>query len=219
MKAVKLMDQSRPWRAEDSHGFSASCYPVAVPAQPALLPMTVGAYLQLDRGSADKHELWDGSAYAMTGASLAHNRLVRNLLVSLSEALANKDCEVLPSDLRVRIPGRERYLYPDLSVVCGPPELEDDHADTLLNPRVVIEVLSTSTEAFDRGQKFEAYRSIPTLSEYVLVAQDVARVDHFARDEERGIWALHPYAGVDTLSFPSLDIGVPLAQIYAGVLG
>jgi Uma2 family endonuclease len=180
--------------------------------------MARDAYLALDRGSDDKHELWDGSAYAMTGASLAHNRLVRNLLVSLSGVLAGKGCEVLPSDLRVRIPGQARYLYPDLTIVCGPPQLEDDQADTLLNPRVVIEVLSGSTEAFDRGQKFEAYRAIPTLSEYVLVAQDAARVDHFARDAERGVWALRPYAGSDTLRFPSLAVGVPLAQIYAGVL-
>jgi Uma2 family endonuclease len=182
------------------------------------LPTTLEGYLALDRGSGDKHELWDGSAYAMTGASLAHNRVVRNLIVSLSGRLSGKDCEVLPSDLRVRIPGQARYLYPDLSVVCGPPELEDEHADTLLNPRVVIEVLSASTEAFDRGQKFEAYRAIETLSEYVLVAQDAARVDHFARDAQRGIWTLHPYAGEDTLRFPTLGVSVPLAQIYAGVL-
>ena len=180
--------------------------------------MGLDAYLELDRGSQNKHELWDGSAYAMTGASLAHNRLVRNLLVSLSGVLGDKDCEVLPSDLRVRIPGQERYLYPDLSVVCGPPQLEDDRADTLLNPRVVIEVLSASTEAFDRGQKFEAYRAIPSLSEYVLVAQDAARVDHFTRDAERGIWALQPYAGGDTLRFPTLAVDLPLAQIYAGVV-
>ena len=180
--------------------------------------MTAEAYLTLDRGSVDKHELWDGSVYAMTGASLAHNRLVRNLIVSLTKALEGKPCEVLPSDLRVRIPNQARYLYPDLSIVCGPPELEDDEADTLVNPQVVIEVLSDSTEAFDRGQKFEAYRSIPSLVEYVLVAQDSARVDHFARDPERGIWALHPYGIGDTLDFPSLEIGVPLEQLYAGVL-
>ena len=182
------------------------------------LPMTLEAYLAFERASADKHELWDGSAYAMMGASLAHNGLVRNLIVSLSEALNGRECEVFPSDLRVRIPGMERYLYPDLSVVCGPPQLEDEHGDNLLNPRVVIEVLSASTEAFDRGQKFEAYRAIPSLSEYVLVAQDAVRVDHFARDTSRGIWALHPYAGADTLSFPTLDLSLPLTRIYAGVL-
>lgn len=180
--------------------------------------MSVEAYLALDRSSADKHELWDGSVYAMTGASLAHNRLVRNLIVSLTRALEGKPCEVLPSDLRVRIPNQARYLYPDLSIVCGLPELEDDRSDTLVNPQVVIEVLSDSTEAFDRGQKFEAYRSIPSLAEYVLVAQDSARIDHFARDTERGIWALHPYAEGDTLVLPSLGIGVELAEIYAGVM-
>ncbi|PRQ06858.1 hypothetical protein ENSA7_33960 [Enhygromyxa salina] len=180
--------------------------------------MTLEDYLTFDRGADGKHELWDGCAYAMTGASLAHNRLVRNLIVSLSGALGGRDCEVLPSDLRVRIPEQERYLYPDLSVVCGPPELEDEQADTLLNPRVVIEVLSGSTEAFDRGQKFEAYRAIPTLNEYVLVSQDAARVDHFARDDQRGVWTLRPYSGADTLEFPTLAVSIPLAQIYAGVL-
>ena len=195
-------------------------YAREVPAEPApRLPVAPDAYLELDRSSADKHELWDGSAYAKTGASLAHNRLVRNLLVSLSRALEGKDCEVFPSDLRVRIPDRARYLYPDLSVVCGPPQLEDERGDTLLNPRVVIEVLSASTEAFDRGQKFEAYRELPSLVEYVLVAQDAARVDHFSLDAERGVWALHPYAREDTLRFPTLGVEVPLAVIYAGVLG
>jgi Uma2 family endonuclease len=178
--------------------------------------MTRDAYLALDRAAELKHEFWDGMAYAMTGASVAHNRLVRNLLVALTHALADSDCEALPSDMRVRIPGQDRYLYPDVTVVCGGLEVEDDRGDTLLNPRVVIEVLSDSTEAFDRGQKFEAYRSIPSVEEYIVVAQNLARVDQFVRGADG--WLLHPYAAEDTLRMGALGIEIPLAIIYAGVL-
>lgn len=186
-------------------------------AQPAHRS-SVEAYLEFDRAANVKHELWDGSPHAMTGASLAHNRLVRNLIVTLAEALRGSECEVLPSDLRVRIPGRARYLYPDATVVLGAPELEDDHADTLLNPRVVFEVLSDSTETFDRGRKFAAYRSIPSLREYVLVEQSEARVDHFSRTEARGAWTLRRYTDDDRLALPAIDAEVPLARLYAGVL-
>jgi Uma2 family endonuclease len=189
-----------------------------MPADPALqLPMTRDAYLAMDRAAETKHELWDGTAYAMAGASLAHNRLVRNLLVALTQALAGSECEALPSDVRVRIPGQDRYLYPDLTVVCGPAQLEDNRKDTLLNPRVIIEVLSDSTEAFDRGQKFEAYRSIHSVAEYIVVAQDLARVDQFVRGTD-GVWMLRPHAEHDTMHIGALGVDVPLANIYAGVL-
>jgi Uma2 family endonuclease len=196
-----------------------SRYVPRMSAEPApRLPMTRDAYLAMDRQADTKHEFWDGMAYAMTGASLAHNRLVRNLLVALTQALAGRDCEPLPSDLRVRVPGEERYLYPDVTVVCGPVELEDDHGDTLLNPRVVIEVLSDSTEAFDRGRKFDAYRSIPSLTEYILVAQNAARVDQFIRGADRPSWVLRPHALGDTIDFAALGVSLPLATIYADVL-
>lgn len=187
-------------------------------ADPAVqLPMSREQYLAMDRAAEHKHELWDGKAYAMAGASLAHNRLVRNLLVALTQALAGRDGEALPSDQRVRVPGQDRYLYPDVTVVCGAVELEDDRRDTLLNPRVVIEVLSDSTEAFDRGQKFEAYQAIPSVAEYLLVAQDRVRVDQFVRGTQDAIWLLRPYAQ-GSIDIATLGVQLPLASIYAGVL-
>lgn len=180
----------------------------------------------MDRAAELKHEFWDGMAYAMAGASLAHNRLVRNLLVALTQALAGRECEALPSDQRVRVPGQNRYLYPDVTVVCGAVELEDDRSDTLLNPRVIIEVLSDSTEAFDRGRKFEAYQAIPSVAEYIVVAQDRARVDQFVRGADQ---AIQPLGGVKTIwvlrsyvqgsvDLATLGIQLPLASIYTGVL-
>ncbi|HVI01261.1 MAG TPA: Uma2 family endonuclease [Enhygromyxa sp.] len=179
--------------------------------------MTAEEYLAMDRAAEVKHEFWDGIAYAMAGASLAHNRLVRNLLVALTQALAGSECEALPSDQRVRVPGQQRYLYPDVTVVCGPPELEDGRADTLLNPRIIIEVLSDSTEAFDRGQKFEAYQAIPSVTEYIVVAQDRMRVDQFIRGANATSWLLRPHAH-GSVEIATLGIQLPLASIYAGVL-
>lgn len=109
------------------------------------------AYLALDRASEAKHELWDGEVYAMSGASLAHNQLVGNLVRHLGNALEGSGCLALPSDMRIRIPLRDRYVYPDVTIVCGSPELEGER-DVLLNPRTVIEVLSPSTMDFDRGR-------------------------------------------------------------------
>jgi Uma2 family endonuclease len=179
--------------------------------------MSRDEYLAMDRAAQVKHEFWDGMAYAMAGASLAHNRLVRNLLVTLTQALAGRECEALPSDMRVRVPGQDRYLYPDVTVVCGPVELEDGRRDTLLNPRIIIEVLSDATEAFDRGRKFEAYRAIPSVAEYIVVAQDSARVDQFIRGAGEASWVLRPYAQ-GSVDIATLGIQLPLASIYAGVL-
>lgn len=172
----------------------------------------------MDRAAEVKHEFWDGTAYAMAGASLAHNRLVRNLLVTLTQALAGSECEALPSDQRVRVPGQTRYLYPDVTVVCGAPELEDGRADTLLNPRIIIEVLSDSTEAFDRGRKFEAYQAMSSLTEYIVVAQDRVRVDQFIRSDNAASWLLRPHVQ-GSVDIATLAIQLPLASIYAGVLG
>ena len=139
------------------------------------LRMHAEAYLAFDRTAPGKHELWDGEVYAMSGASLAHNRIVRNLVRHLGNALEGMGCEVLPSDMRVRIDAH-RYVYADVTIVCGSPELEGE-ADVLRNPNLIVEVLSRSTEAFDRGEKFVGYRSLPSIREVVLVSQDVRRLD------------------------------------------
>ena len=126
-------------------------------------------------------------------------------------------CELYPVDMRVRIPATGLYTYPDVVVVCGEPQFEDDHVDTLLNPIVLIEVLSPSTERSDRGEKFTRYRMLESLQEYVLVSQDKPQVECFFRQPDGG-WLLMPYSGLDAVAkLRSLDVELPLSEIYAGV--
>lgn len=171
-------------------------------------------YLALERSSDEKHELWDGEVYAMGGASLAHNWIVGNLVQQLGASLRGSGCKALPSDIRVRIPQHDRYVYPDVTIVCGPPELEGD-ADVLLNPRIVIEVLSRSTAAFDRGDKFAGYRSIASVQEVVFVRQDVREIECYTRQRD-GSWVLREFRDDEALRVASLSI--PLSQIYEGVV-
>lgn len=151
----------------------------------------------------------------MVAASVAHERIVRNVLVRLVEQLAGRPCEPFGSNLRIRIPARARYVYADVSVACDP-RFEDDEADALLNPSVVVEVLSPSTERFDRGDKFAGYRSIPSLADYVLIAQAERSVDHFARLPD-GTWRLEPLAGEGRVVLRGVDAALDLDEIYEGV--
>lgn len=179
------------------------------------LEMSVDAYLALDDASPEKHEFWDGHVFAMGGASLAHNRIVRNLIRHLGNALEGSGCEPLPSDLRVRITDTERYVYPDVTVVCGPPQLEGS-PETLINPRLVFEVLSQSTAAFDRGDKFAAYRGMPTVHEVVFLSQDEPRVECYTRQDD-GTWLLREVGAGANLPLSAGPSRIPVARIYDGV--
>lgn len=137
-----------------------------------------------------------------------------NLGALLHGALRERACRVFGQDMRVRIPGKDRDKYPDLSVAC-PPRLEDDHRDTLINPTVLIEVLSPSTEDYDRGGKFADYRTLPSLREYVLVHQDAVLLEHHARQSD-GAWLLREVR-VGTLQLASVGCAIPLREIYARV--
>lgn len=180
--------------------------------------MSIEEYLARERRAegGDRHQLWDGEVFPVVAASAAHERIVRNVLVGLAARLTGRPCEPFGSNLRIRVPIRARYVYADVNVACDP-SFEDDEADTLTNPRVVFEVLSPSTERFDRGEKFAGYRSIPSLAEYVLIAQAERAVDHFVRQPE-GTWVLHPIAGQGELSLASIDCALDLDAIYEGVL-
>lgn len=181
--------------------------------------MSIDEYLAFERASETKHEFLNGEVFAMAGSSLAHNRLCANLGGLLYQRLRGGPCEAFPSDLRVLIESVGLYTYPDLSVVCGEPELAGGaELDTLLNPKILIEVLSESTEDYDRGRKFFFYRSIPSLDTYVLVAQDRVHVECFTRHPDTQ-WRLSEWTRLDEqLELPSLDLRLPLAEIYAGVL-
>jgi Uma2 family endonuclease len=179
------------------------------------LRMSAEEYLAFERAAEGKHELWDGEVFAMSGASLAHNQIVRNLIRHLGNALEGMDCQVLPSDMRVRIGLRNRYVYPDVTIVCGRPRLEGN-ADVLLDPNLVIEVLSPSTEAFDRGEKFVAHRSLRSVHEVVLVGQDARRVECYTRQLDDS-WILRERTGDAAVQLGPLAEPLPLDAIYDGV--
>ena len=152
-------------------------------------------YLALERKAERKSQYLNGEILAMAGASREHNLIVGNLVREIGNQLRGGPCEVYPSDMRVRVRETGLYTYPDVSVVCGAPEIEDAHGDTLLNPTLLIEVLSSSTGNDDRGWKSEHYRRIPSLQEYLLVPQDEPRVQRYRRRGERE-WVITEVVGL-----------------------
>lgn len=183
---------------------------MALPTPP---PLTAEQYLAQERAATEKHEFLGGQVFAMAGASLRHNRLAANLIAALGLQLRGTPCGTYTSDTRVKVPATSLYTYPDVVVVCGQPEVEDAHQDTLLNPTLLIEVLSESTAAYDRGAKFEHYRQIPSLREYLLVSQDAARIERRVREGDT--WIETEYAGRDVvLSLASVPARLSLAEVY-----
>lgn len=168
-------------------------------------------YLHHERSVETKSEYYEGEAWPMVGASLTHIRIVRNLLNQLVQHFKATSMEVLASDMRVRT--GTAYFYPDIVIVDGEPKLEDTNQDTLLNPLVIIEILSPSTEAFDRGNKFSAYRKLPSLQEYVLVSQDQPRVELFRRVETGDQWLLTTSDGEEGTLKLIHDSNAPAASI------
>ena len=179
--------------------------------------LTEEEYLELERQAEHKSEYYRGEMFAMAGASLAHNMLAMNLAALLHPQLRPGPCRVVGSDMRVRVSATGLYTYLDVSVVCGQPQLADQHADTLLNPALIAEVLSPSTEGYDRGRKFEHYRSIESLAEYLLVAQDRVHVDLYTRQPD-GHWVLSEASRLeDTLELKSIGCHLALTDLYEKV--
>ncbi len=176
--------------------------------------LTVAEYLALERSSPlERHEYCDGEVFAMSGGSLRHSLLATNAGAELRQALRGGSCLVLNSDIRVKIQASGRYTYADVTVVCATPELEDDFRDTLLNPVVLIEVLSPATESYDRGEKFAQYRTIPALQEYVLVSQKEVLVEHFRR-QPNGTWLLTVLGQGDRLRLSAVEAEIAVDEIY-----
>ncbi len=176
--------------------------------------LTVKDYLDFERNSDIKHEYFDGEIYAMSGAKWNHNVISWNIGGELRQRLKNKKCSVCPGDMRVFVPETGLYTYPDLVVVCGEPQFQDDVFDTLLNPVLLIEVLSETTESYDRGRKFQHYRSIESLQEYVLVSQDEARIEKYVRHGD-GFWLLSEAVGLDAeIEFAAIECRIALAEVY-----
>jgi Uma2 family endonuclease len=175
-------------------------------------------YLALERQSETKHEFLNGEIFAMTGASLQHNRIVSNVGGLLYSQLHGRPCEFFLGDLRLRVDATGLYTYPDLVVVCGEPQLvADAELDTLLNPTLIIEVLSPSTEAYDRGKKFAHYRTIASLVEVVFISQEQVEVERYSRQSGGGWLLLEANRLEDRLPLPAIGCELPLTAVYERV--
>jgi Uma2 family endonuclease len=147
--------------------------------------ITEEEYLEMERNSEAKHEYYDGEIFAMAGASERHNLIVANVIGELRNKLKKSPCRVYPSDMRLKIEETGLYTYPDVMVICGETKFLDNRNDTVLNPEIIIEVLSESTERYDRGKKFESYRKLLSLKEYVLISQDIKKIEKFYRTQNQ----------------------------------
>lgn len=173
-------------------------------------------YLALERKSETRNEYYNGEIFAMAGASREHNLIVANLLRDIGNQLEDRPCESYPSDMRVYIEATGLYTYPDIVVVCSEPRFQDREVDTLLNPTVIVEVLSPSTEAYDRGVKFRHYRCIGSLREFVLISQDRMMVERYTR--QGNDWILSDLTDPDQiLKLESIGCQTPLNRIYAKI--
>lgn len=173
-------------------------------------------YLALERSSHERHEYFRGEIFAMAGGSVRHALICDNLLERTRARLRGGPCSSFSASMRVKIQSVGLYTYPDLSIVCGEWVFEDEQRDTLLNPTIIVEVLSPSTESYDRGRKFTSYREMPSLGEYVLVAQEEPRIERFVRQEHG--WLLLPIVGIDQeLELGAANITIPLSEIYENV--
>ncbi len=175
---------------------------------------TVEEYLELERKAEYKSEFLNGQIFAMAGASLAHCAITVNLTAEVVIHLRGKSCQAFSNDMKVRTSRPGLYAYPDLTIVCDEPKFHDEQKDVLINPTVIFDVLSPSTEAFDRGGKFFRYQNIESFTDYVLIAQDEARVEHFIRQADDA-WLLYIVRGLDKkLQLASIDCTISLAGIY-----
>lgn len=149
----------------------------------AIASFTEKEYLDYERGSDEKHDFYEGEMFAMAGASERHNLIVSNVIGELRSQLKKTPCRVYPGDMRLKIESTGLITYPDIMVICGKRKFTDDHQDTVVNPDVIIEVLSDSTESYDRGLKFENYRKLHSLREYVIISQNRQKVERYSRDQ------------------------------------
>lgn len=171
-------------------------------------------YLALERASQQKNEYFNGEIFAMGGASERHNLIAGNVFASLHTQVKGKPCKVYSSDMRVKISVTGLYTYPDVIALCGEASFEDEQQDTLLNPNIIIEVLSKSTEGYDRGEKFAHYRKIESVKEYVLISQDKSRVEDYARQSDNQ-WLMSEVSRLqESLHLPSINCTLLISDVY-----
>lgn len=179
---------------------------------------TLEEYFALEFASEEKYEFWDGEVFCMSGASLAHNQIAINVATEAHRQLRERGCHLFPADLRIKVPTYPPYRYPDLSALCAKPEIEKiGGLDALVNPALIVEVLSPSTEAFDRGDKFTYYKSIVSFSEYLLIAQHRPHVSQFVK-QEGGVWVFREFNDLtDTVNCACVPCILTLSEIYRNV--
>jgi Uma2 family endonuclease len=179
--------------------------------------VTPEEYLAAERLSETRSEYIDGGVYPMTGTTVNHNRIVVDLSRQLLNQLDERPCEVFTSEVKVVLQGSRKFFYPDVAVVCGELNYYDDRKDIIANPALVVEVLSPSTESFDRGAKFQAYQTVESLKEYLLVTQDEPFVEQFIKNEA-GKWEYAAAIGLESsLTLPSIECTLNLAAVYKRV--
>ncbi len=179
--------------------------------------LTPEQYLEIERKAEFKSEYYQGEMFAMSGAREGHNLIVWNLAAELHRQLRAKPCRAYINDMRVRVNATGLYTYPDVAAVCGEPQFLDDTRDTLLNPSLIVEVLSPSTEAYDRGRKFEHYRSVESVSEYLMLASERVSAELYTRQPD-GRWLLTAAAHMeDSLDLQSVGAHLSLADLYEKV--
>lgn len=184
---------------------------------PEILHISEKDYLEAERLAIEKHEYHKGEIFAMSGASIAHNKIAMNTSVDIATKLKGKKCQPYGSDLRIHIPKNTLYTYPDISIVCGEIETTDDKFDTVTNPSVIIEILSSTTRNYDKGEKFTLYREIDSLQEYILIDSERIMVEKFIRNADKS-WQLTEYKTIEqSFSIETVGIEMQLTDIYDGV--
>jgi Uma2 family endonuclease len=188
-------------------------------AQPRL-KMTVEEYLEFERNSDEKHEYFDGEVWllhreplAMAGAKPNHNLIAANIIAHLSPQVEAQGCRIFTSDQKLKLPSG-LYTYPDVTLVCGKPEYDEEHPEILLNPTLIIEVLSPKTEAYDRGKKLRDYQTLQSLQTYVLIAQDAYRIETYTRMPS-GLWVFENAIGIASkIALPAVEAVLSLERVY-----
>ena len=178
---------------------------------------TEAEYLEFERISEQKHEFYNGELFAMAGASRQHNIVKENLSIEIGSRLKGGPCLTLSGDQRVKMDRARHYTYPDFIIVCGQPQYDNVDPDALINPQVIVEILSQSTEAYDRGVKFRHFQRIRSVREYVLISQDKMQVERFVRQPDE-TWVLTTFDDpIGDFSLSTVAVSIPLADVYRSV--
>lgn len=177
---------------------------------------TLEEYFLFEKDSVEKHEFYKGEIFSMAGAGARHNIIFKNVFIALGIGLKGKSCQPYGSDLRIHIPENSLFTYPDISIICGEIILSEKDVDTAVQPIALIEILSPSTKSYDRGDKFKLYRDIPTLREYILIDPEAIMIEAFRLNQNKH-WELEEYKNVhEILKMQSVDLQLPLIEIYEG---